>query len=130
MAPEETDKIKIDNLVDWLNTNGAETQNCEIRYDGPNNRGVYAAKDIGKYESVLFVPEKQIITLTSVGERQEICRQMIQADVMSNKMGELIIFAIYIILEMKLTSSQREFYPWIQLLPDNYDDYPLFFGPD
>ena len=50
MAPEETDKIKIDNLVNWLKTKGAETEYCQIRYDGPNNRGVYAAKDIGKYE--------------------------------------------------------------------------------
>ena len=105
--PEATDSIKIKNLVEWVNDHGADTKNCEIRYDGPNNRGVYAAKDIEKYETVLFVPVKQMITLTSVGERYDICRQMIQADVISHKMGEIIVLAIYTILEMDLTSSQR-----------------------
>ena len=39
----------IKNYVDWVNDHGADTKNCEIKYNnGPNNRGVYAAKGIEK----------------------------------------------------------------------------------
>ena len=47
----------------WVEVNGSQFENIEVRQESSNMRGVFAKNDVKKDEILLFVPEKIIITL-------------------------------------------------------------------
>lgn len=50
-------------MFSWMKKDGAEFDKLKVRYYSPDYRGVHAARDIKKGETILFVPKKEIITL-------------------------------------------------------------------
>ena len=46
-----------------MKKDGAEFDKLKVRYYSPDYRGVHAARDIAKGETILYVPKQEIITL-------------------------------------------------------------------
>ena len=59
--PEE--KVRFESLFQWMKDDGAEYDKLKMRYYAPDYRGVHAARDVKKGETILYVPRKEIITL-------------------------------------------------------------------
>jgi hypothetical protein len=60
-VPEE--KARFETLFDWMKQDGSEFDKLKVRYYAPDYRGVHAAREVKKGETILYVPLKQIITL-------------------------------------------------------------------
>jgi len=50
-------------MFDWMLQGGANFDKLKMRYYGPDYRGVHAARNIKKGETILYVPKQEIITL-------------------------------------------------------------------
>jgi len=55
--------IRIGTMLNWLKDGGSEFDKLKIRYYLEDYRGVHAARDIKKGETILYVPKNMIITL-------------------------------------------------------------------
>lgn len=60
-VPEE--KVRFEAMFNWMKKDGAEFDKLKMRYYAPDYRGVHAARDVKKGETILYVPRKEIITL-------------------------------------------------------------------
>ena len=50
-------------FLNWMKSDGADFRKLEMRQYNPIYRGVHAAQDVFKGETILYVPLKQIMTL-------------------------------------------------------------------
>ncbi len=57
------DRQRFEKLLKWLREGGSQFDKLKIRYYSADYRGVHAARDIKKGETILYVPLNQIITL-------------------------------------------------------------------
>ena len=62
-VPVQEEKDRFDALFDWMKTDGALFDKLKLRYYAPDYRGVHAAREIKKGETIVYVPLKEIITL-------------------------------------------------------------------
>jgi histone-lysine N-methyltransferase SETD3 len=60
---DHPERHRFETLLKWLKEGGSEFDKLKIRYYTENYRGVHAARDIKKGETILYVPKEQIITL-------------------------------------------------------------------
>lgn len=60
---DHPERQRFEKLLKWLKEGGSEFGKLKIRYYTADYRGVHAARDIKKGETILFVPKEQIITL-------------------------------------------------------------------
>ena len=61
--PVAAEKERFETMFTWMLENGANFDKLKVRYYAPDYRGVHAAKDIKKGETILYVPKHEIITL-------------------------------------------------------------------
>ena len=62
-VPVLEEKQRFDALFDWMKKDGANFEKLKLRYYAPDYRGVHAARDIKKGETIVYVPLQEIITL-------------------------------------------------------------------
>lgn len=60
---EDPERARFEKLLQWLKEGGSQFDKLKIRYYTADYRGVHAARDIKKGETILYVPKHQIITL-------------------------------------------------------------------
>jgi hypothetical protein len=60
---EHPERQRFEQLLKWLRDGGSQFDKLKIRYYSADYRGVHAARDIKKGETILYVPKEQIITL-------------------------------------------------------------------
>ena len=63
LAIDHPERQRFEKLLQWLRDGGSDFGKLKIRYYTADYRGVHAAKDIKKGETILYVPKEQIITL-------------------------------------------------------------------
>lgn len=63
LPKDDPEVVRFNKLFDWMKEGGATFDKLKIRYYGPDYRGVHAARDIKQGETILFVPNKELITL-------------------------------------------------------------------
>ena len=62
-VPVPAEKERFETMFSWMLENGANFDKLKVRYYAPDYRGVHAARDIKKGETILYVPKHEIITL-------------------------------------------------------------------
>lgn len=62
-VPVPAEKERFETMFSWMIEQGANFDKLKVRYYAPDYRGVHAAKDIKKGETILYVPKHEIITL-------------------------------------------------------------------
>ena len=60
---DHPERARFERMLKWLKDGGSQFDKLKIRYYTADYRGVHAARDIKKGETILFVPKEQIITL-------------------------------------------------------------------
>ena len=62
-VPVPAEKERFETLFSWMREGGGNFDKLKLRYYAPDYRGVHAARDIKKGETILYVPKQEIITL-------------------------------------------------------------------
>jgi len=60
---DHPERQRFEKLLNWLKEGGSIFDKLKIRYYTADYRGVHAARDIKKGETILYIPKEQIITL-------------------------------------------------------------------
>lgn len=112
------DDIK-NNLLSWLENNGADFKKLEIKQITPEYRDVFSTKYIKRNDEIMSIPEKCIIMLN---------------DVYKTAYGEILkkydicyhsIIAVKLLYEKNDTKSYWT--PYLHILPTKYESVPLFY---
>ena len=56
-VPVPAEKVRFEAMFDWMLQGGADFDKLKMRYYGPDYRGVHAARNIKKGETILYVPK-------------------------------------------------------------------------
>lgn len=122
-VPEE--KTRFEALFDWMKQDGAIFDKLKLRYYGPDYRGVHAARDVKKGETILYVPLKEIITLEMAME-SPIGSLMAARNFRSRLISPKHSFLATYIMEERRKSASF-FDKFIDILPKNFDNFPIFY---
>ena len=124
---EPSEKARFDQLFDWMRKDGAQFDKLKMRYYGPDYRGVHAAREIKKGETILYVPKKEIITLEMAMESPIgalMAAQNMRSRLLSPKHSFL---ATFIMQERRKTDPPSYFKDFIDILPKNFTNFPIFY---
>lgn len=115
-------------MLKWLKDGGSQFDKLKIRYYTEDYRGVHAARDIKKGETILYVPKEQIITLemafaSPVGKKMY--EKGLRQRLISPKHSFLCTF---IMQERRKPDTEWKYY--IDILPKSYTNFPIFFTPE
>ena len=122
-VPEE--KVRFESMFNWMKKDGAEFDKLKMRYYAPDYRGVHAARDVKKGETILYVPKKEIITLemameSPIGAKMKAKHH--RSRLISPKHSFL---ATYIMQDGRKEKSYYDEY--IDILPKAFDNFPIFY---
>ena len=120
---------KIDALAQWMIDGGADVEKVEIRLNDKLDRGVFANCDIKSGETVLFVPKSLIID-TEKASANTISKKIIQNTALTERVGaQRPVLCAYILqARREMESTNHEFEAYIDSLPTDAKQYPLFYS--
>ena len=123
--PVQEEKDRFDSLFDWMKSHGAEFEKLKMRYYAPDYRGVHAAREIKKGETIVYVPIQEIITL-EMAMTSPIGAQMAERNFRNRLISPKHSFlSTYIMQERRKSSSFYDKY--IDILPKAFDNFPIFY---
>lgn len=67
-VPVQAEKDRFEVMFNWMREGGALFDKLKLRYYAPDYRGVHAARNIKKGETILYVPKNEIVTLEMAQE--------------------------------------------------------------
>ena len=88
-------------------------------------RGVNAARDIKKGETILYVPKKQIITL-EMAMASPIGKKMYEKGLRQRLISPKHSFLCTFVMQER-RKPETEWNAYIDILPKNFDNFPIFF---
>lgn len=124
-VPVQAEKDRFEVMFDWMKDGGAIFDKLKLRYYAADYRGVHAARDIKKGETILYVPKQEIITLEMAMESP------IGALMKARNFRQRLIspkhsfLATYVMQERRKQNSYFDKY--IDILPKAFDNFPIFY---
>ena len=115
-------------MCQWLREGGSTFDKLKIRFYSADYRGVHAARDIKKGEVILFVPKKQIITL-EMAYASPIGAKMYEKGLRQRLISPKHSFLSTLIMQERMKADSY-FQYYIDILPKNYSNFPIFFSED
>ena len=128
LPADHPEKQRFDRLLKWLSDGGSEFGKLKIRYYTADYRGVHAARDIKKGETVLFVPKAQIITLEMAME-SPVGKKMYEKGLRNRLISPKHSFLSTFIMQER-RKADTIWTEYIDILPKNYSNFPMFFTDD
>ena len=114
-----------------MNKGGADISRVEVRFHGTNSRGVHAARDIKKGETILFVPKSLILTFEKARTTPIAKKMLDNADLLERVGDQKPIICAYILSQRrKVNKASQEFGAYLETLPTNGREFPIFFGEE
>ncbi|EGR29686.1 SET domain protein [Ichthyophthirius multifiliis] len=109
-------------LLEWLNDGKCDIWKIKMVYYN-NYRGIHSKQKINKDETILFIPQKYMITL-ELCKQNTICKQIEQRNIklLSPKHS---ILSIYILSEKKNPNSFWK--PYLDILPCEFTTFPILY---
>jgi histone-lysine N-methyltransferase SETD3 len=125
IAKDHPERSRFETLLDWLKRGGSEFGKLKIRYYSADYRGVHAARDIKKGETILYVPKEQIITL-EMAFASPVGSKMYEKGLRQRLISPKHTFlSTFVMQERRKPQSDWQYY--IDILPKNYSNFPIFF---
>ena len=124
-VPVPAEKERFETMFDWMVQGGAQFDKLKVRYYAADYRGVHAARNIKKGETILYVPKDEIITLEMAMESpigSLMAARNFRQRLISPKHSFL---ATYIMQERRKEVSVFDKY--IDILPKAFDNFPIFY---
>lgn len=112
-------------MLNWLKDGGSQYDKLKIRYYTADYRGVHAARDIKKGETILYVPKHQIISL-EMAMASPIGKKMYEKGLRQRLISPKHSFLCTFIMQEKRKESS-EWDTYIDILPKNLGNFPIFF---
>ncbi len=109
-------------LCKWLTTYNAEI-NISLTKNSENNRCLVANKRMIRGQSAVFIPEKCMMTMTDAKSCELVKK------INYNSQSSHTLLALYLLQEKK-KQEKSFFYPYITLLPNNYNDIPIHWSKE
>lgn len=123
-ANPESDKFE--SMIKWLKDGGAEFPMLYLQYYGEDYRGVHSLTKIGPEKRILYVPRSHIMT-SEVAKESDIGKKIIKSGVdLRSKHSYLAAY----LLQEKHKGKKSFWYPYINILPEQYRNMPIFFQPE
>jgi len=125
---EHPERARFERLLEWMKAGGAEFDKLKIRYYSEDYRGVHAARDIKKGETVLYVPKAQIITL-EMAYASPVGKKMYEKGLRQRLISPKHSFLSTFIMQER----RKEHTVWnayIDILPKAFGNFPIFFTPE
>ena len=121
---EDLDKFQ--RFEKWLLDNGARFPKLYMRFYSPEVRGVHANEDIPSNEQIVTLPLKVLIT-EALGQQTEIGRIVHESGVHLTVPNHC-----QVIIYMLTTRAEGNsfFQPYYDILPENFDNFPIFWEDD
>ena len=117
--------MRFESLFKWMIDDGAIFDKLKMRYYAPDYRGVHAARDVKKGETILYVPLKEIITLEMAMESP------IGSLMAARKFRQRLVSPKHSFLATYIMEERRKpdsfFDKFIDILPKNFDNFPIFY---
>lgn len=123
--PVQAEKDRFEAMLRWMKEGGANFDKLKLRYYAADYRGVHAARNIKKNETILYVPKSEIITLEMAMESPIgalMAARNFRQRLISPKHSFL---ATYIMQERRKPASH--FQKYIDILPKAFDNFPIFY---
>ncbi|CAI2166878.1 9917_t:CDS:10, partial [Funneliformis geosporum] len=108
------------NFREWLKRKGFPKTNLTLAEFQDTGRGMMATRNINAGEIIISVPKKFLLTRESL--KDQLSRH-------SMKFTAHQFIALYLILEYK-KGKQSNIYPYIDMLPKDFDNMPLTYGKE
>ncbi|CAG8523434.1 1737_t:CDS:10 [Funneliformis mosseae] len=108
------------NFREWLKRKGFPKTNLTLAEFQDTGRGMMATRNISAGEIIISVPKKFLLTHDSL--RDQYYRHPM-------KFSAHQFIALYLILEYK-KGTQSNIYPYIDMLPKDFDNMPLTYGKE
>lgn len=122
---DPAERARFDRLFDWMKHDGSEFDKLKMRYYGPDYRGVHAARDIKKGETILYVPKKEIISLEMAMESP------IGALMAAKNLRNRLLSPKHSFLSCFIMQEKRKpvsyFKEFIDILPKAFTNFPIFY---
>lgn len=115
-----------DVMMKWLLAGGARFPDLELRYYSHDYRGVHAARDITNDTCILYVPESHLMTSERAKE-SDICQALVRANCQLRSAHSYL--ACYLLQE-RYKGARSFWKPYIDCLPRDYRNMPIFFDKD
>jgi histone-lysine N-methyltransferase SETD3 len=125
IAVDHPERQRFEKLLKWLKDGGSIYDKLKIRYYTADYRGVHAARDIKKGETILYIPKEQIITL-EMAFASPVGKKMFDKNLRQRLISPKHSFlCTYIMQERRKPESEWNIY--IDILPQSYSNFPIFF---
>jgi protein-histidine N-methyltransferase len=122
---DHPERARFERMLKWLRDGGSQFDKLKIRYYTADYRGVHAARDIKKGETILFVPKEQIITL-EMAFASPVGKLMYEKGLRQRLISPKHSFlSCFIMQERRKPESIWQYY--IDILPKNFTNFPIFF---
>eukprot|EP00826_Nyctotherus_ovalis_P041129 TRINITY_DN410_c0_g1_i1.p1 TRINITY_DN410_c0_g1~~TRINITY_DN410_c0_g1_i1.p1 ORF type:complete len:265 (-),score=64.64 TRINITY_DN410_c0_g1_i1:738-1532(-) len=114
---------KIESFMQWMREGGAKFRRLQLKYYGPDYRGVHTNGNIKANEVFLKVPYHMIITSKS-GRQTEIGKKILATKVKVH-WDYLVFITVFLMVEMHNPTSKWK--PYLDVYPHLANTFPLFY---
>ncbi|CAI5700447.1 unnamed protein product [Peronospora effusa] len=122
---KKVDDVVGQELIQWLDKNGADSKKLTLQEYAPEVRGVHSCKVLVPGERILVVPKKCLITV-EMGKKTDIGRKLLARNV-NFVAPKLIYLMMFLLTDMEHveTSFFRNYY---STLPSTLSNMPIFWS--
>ena len=128
LSMDHPERIRFNKMLQWLKDGGSQYDKLKIRYYTADYRGVHAARDIKKGETILYVPKHQIISL-EMAMASPIGKKMYEKGLRQRLISPKHSFLCTFIMQEK-RKENSEWHTYIDILPKNLSNFPIFFNEE
>ena len=131
MAPDHPERIKFEKLLAMLDAPGADYTKTEMKFYGENQRGVHAKTGIKKGDTLMKVPYEKLVS-EDIVRKTPIGKGILDNPALRSGLHfkHNNHLAAYILQEKEKPLDEQAFGPYIELLPDKFDEFPINFNAE
>jgi histone-lysine N-methyltransferase SETD3 len=122
---DHPERQRFNAMFDWMKKGGAQFPKLKLRYYTEDYRGVHAATQIEKGETILYVPLSQLLTL-DMAMQSPIGSLMAARNFRQRLLSPKHSFLATLIMEEKRKPSSP-FNKYIDILPKGFTNFPIFY---
>jgi len=118
---------KFRKLVEWLIKGGSRFPKCQLRNLANECRATFAREAIKEDEEIMYIPKPYIIT-SDLSMQSDICQEIQEAfEVNGVDIRSKHTYLAAFLLQEKARGRASQWFPYINILPKDFANIPLFF---
>lgn len=122
---DHPERHRFNELFRWMQEGGSEFDKLKLRYYTEDYRGVHAASNISKGETILFVPVNEMLTL-DMAMQSPVGTLMAARNFRQRLLSPKHSFLATLIMEEK-RKQNSQFLKFIDILPKGFTNFPIFY---